>query len=149
VFLPLNQYLLKIYLCDLMIQVAVGIIERAGRVLVCQRKKGARYELKWEFPGGKVENGEDPKSALERELLEELNITAEVGGEIHRERWVYPDQGEFDIRFFSVEKFTGDLQNLMFADISWVSLEDLKKFDLLEGSKEAARRISRRVKTQR
>jgi 8-oxo-dGTP diphosphatase len=105
--------------------------------------------LKWEFPGGKVENGEDPKSALERELLEELNITAEVGGEIHRERRVYPDQGEFDIRFFSVEKFTGDLQNLMFADISWVSLEDLKKFDLLEGSKEAARRISRRVKTQR
>jgi 8-oxo-dGTP diphosphatase len=132
-----------------MMQVAVGIIERAGRVLVCQRKKGTRYELKWEFPGGKVENGEDPKSTLERELLEELNVTAKVGDEIHRERWVYPDQGEFDIRFFSVEKFTGDLLNLMFADIRWVSLEDLKKLDLLDGSKEAARRISRRVEAQR
>jgi 8-oxo-dGTP diphosphatase len=132
-----------------MIEVAVGVIERAGRVLVCQRKKGTRYELKWEFPGGKVENGEDPKSTLERELLEELNITAQVGDEIHRERWVYPDQGEFDIRFFSVERFTGDLQNLMFTDIRWVSLEDLKKLDLLDGSKEAARRIITRAETQR
>jgi 8-oxo-dGTP diphosphatase len=132
-----------------MIEVAVGIIERAGRVLVCQRKKGTRYELKWEFPGGKVENGEDPRSTLERELIEELNITAEVGDEIHRERWVYPDQGEFDLHFFSVEEFTGDLRNLMFADISWVSLEDLKKLDLLDGSKEAARRISTRAETQR
>jgi 8-oxo-dGTP diphosphatase len=124
-----------------MIQVAVGIIARAGRVLVCQRKKGMRYELKWEFPGGKVENGEDPKSTLERELLEELNI--------YRQQWVYPDQGEFDIHFFSVEKFTGDPQNLVFAGIRWVSLEDLKKLDLLDGSKEAARRISTRVETQR
>jgi 8-oxo-dGTP diphosphatase len=132
-----------------MIQVAVGIVERAGRVLVCQRKRGTRYELKWEFPGGKVENEENPKTTLERELLEELNITAEVGDEIHREQCVYPDQGEFDIRFFYVEKFTGDLQNLMFADIDWVSLEDLKKLDLLDGSKEAARRISAKVQTQR
>jgi 8-oxo-dGTP diphosphatase len=132
-----------------MIQVAVGIIARAGRVLVCQRKKGMRYELKWEFPGGKVENGEDPKSTLERELLEELNITAEVGDEIYRQQWVYPDQGEFDIHFFSVEKFTGDPQNLVFAGIRWVSLQDLKKLDLLDGSKEAARRISTRVETQR
>jgi 8-oxo-dGTP pyrophosphatase MutT (NUDIX family) len=47
-----------------MIQVAVGIVERDGRVLVCQRKKGAQYELKWEFPGGKMESGEDPKTSV-------------------------------------------------------------------------------------
>ena len=124
-----------------MIQVAVGIVEHAGRVLVCRRKKGTRYELKWEFPGGKVENGESPKGTLQRELLEELNITAEVGDEIFQQRWKYPDHGEFEIHFFSVREFTGDLRNLAFADILWVSPEELTELDLLDGSREAARSI--------
>lgn len=51
----------------------------AGRVLLTQRKAGAHLEGKWEFPGGKVEAGEDPREALRRELREELGIESAVG----------------------------------------------------------------------
>lgn len=125
-----------------MIQVAVGIVERNGRVLVCQRKRGSRYELKWEFPGGKVENGEDPKTSLKRELSEELNITADVGEEIFQQRWIYPDSGEFELHFFTVQKLSGEPKNQAFEQILWASPEDLNKLDFLEGSKAVVRYIT-------
>ena len=59
--------------------VAAAIIAEAGRVLLTQRKRGSHLEGLWEFPGGKVEEGEDPKAALARELREEVGIDAEVG----------------------------------------------------------------------
>jgi 8-oxo-dGTP diphosphatase len=124
-----------------MIQVAVGIVERDGHILVCQRKRGSRYELKWEFPGGKVENREDAKSSLKRELSEELSITADVGEEIFRQRWFYPDHGEFELHFFTVRKFSGEPRNRAFEQILWISPEDLNKLDFLEGSKEVVRQI--------
>jgi 8-oxo-dGTP diphosphatase len=59
--------------------VAAAIIIERGRVLLTQRKRGTHLEGLWEFPGGKVEDGEDPKDALARELREELGIDALVG----------------------------------------------------------------------
>jgi 8-oxo-dGTP diphosphatase len=59
--------------------VAAGVVVEAGRVLLTQRKAGSHLAGKWELPGGKVENGEDPRSALARELTEELGITVSVG----------------------------------------------------------------------
>lgn len=54
--------------------VAAGVVVKEGRVLLTQRKSGSHLEGMWEFPGGKVEAGEDPKDALVRELREELGI---------------------------------------------------------------------------
>jgi 8-oxo-dGTP diphosphatase len=59
--------------------VAAGIVIERGRVLLTQRKTGAHLAGMWEFPGGKVEPAEDPKSALARELDEELGIDVEIG----------------------------------------------------------------------
>ena len=59
--------------------VAAAVIVEAGRVLLTQRKAGAHLAGMWEFPGGKVESGEDPRDALRRELEEELGITTSVG----------------------------------------------------------------------
>jgi 8-oxo-dGTP diphosphatase len=61
------------------ILVAAAIIVERGRVLLTQRKRGSHLEGLWEFPGGKVEDGEDPKDALVRELREELGVDALVG----------------------------------------------------------------------
>lgn len=65
----------------LTITVAAGIVIERGRVLLTQRKKGTHLEGAWEFPGGKILPGEDPRAGLERELREELGIDA-VAGEV-------------------------------------------------------------------
>lgn len=129
-----------------MIRVAVGILEQDGRMLVCQRKKGARYEMKWEFPGGKVEDGEDLKATLKRELSEELNITAEIGDEVFQQRWRYPDHGEFEIHFFSVRRFSGEVRNLTFENIRWIDPENLGELDLLEGSRGVIQLLTKRTR---
>ena len=62
-----------------MIAVVAGVVRREGRVLLCQRPEGKRFGLLWEFPGGKVEAGETPEAALERELREELDVETRTG----------------------------------------------------------------------
>jgi 8-oxo-dGTP diphosphatase len=59
--------------------VAAAVLLEGGRVLLTQRKPGGHLAGKWEFPGGKVESGEDPRRALARELEEELGIAVSVG----------------------------------------------------------------------
>jgi 8-oxo-dGTP diphosphatase len=119
-----------------MIKVAVGIIRNEGRVLLCQRKKTARYGLKWEFPGGKVENGEPIEECLRRELEEELGISATIGELYHRQRYEYPDSGIFDVFYYVVPFFSGDIRNRVFASWQWVPLHLLSSYDILEGNRE-------------
>ena len=68
-----------------------AVIERGGKVLVSLRRpKGERASL-WEFPGGKVEQGEGERAALSRELQEELGVRASIGEEYARVEHIYPD----------------------------------------------------------
>ncbi len=126
-----------------MTQVAVGIIQRDGLVLVCKRKKGSHYELKWEFPGGKVKDGENPVATLERELREELGLSAKIGKKVFSQLWRYPDGGEFELHFYLIKQFSGELRNEVFEEILWVKPENLGKFDFLEGSRGLVRRLQR------
>ncbi len=59
--------------------VTAALIIEEGKILVTQRKKDSLRGLLWEFPGGKVKEGEEPREALRRELMEELDVEAEVG----------------------------------------------------------------------
>lgn len=61
------------------VTVAAGILIEHGKVLLSRRKQGTHLEGLWEFPGGKVEAGEDPRVALARELEEELGIATSIG----------------------------------------------------------------------
>ncbi|MBI2620036.1 MAG: NUDIX domain-containing protein [Ignavibacteriales bacterium] len=61
-----------------MTRVAVGIIRNNGKFLLCQRKKGSRYGLKWEFPGGAVEFGDTLENTIIREMMEEFDIEIEI-----------------------------------------------------------------------
>jgi len=125
-------------------EVVVGIITRGNQVLACQRRSDARYPLKWEFPGGKIEHGESPSDALARELHEELDIRADIGEEFFRQEWIYPDgvtnprkDGAFRVFYFYIYSFTGTPLNKVFEQIRWVSLPALQALDLLEGNREA------------
>ncbi len=88
--------------------------------------------LKWEFPGGKIEEGEQPRDALRRELDEELGIAATVGDEVARIQHEYPNGAMVELRFFIVREFRGELENRIFKQIQWAEPKDLPKFDFLE-----------------
>jgi 8-oxo-dGTP diphosphatase len=113
--------------------VVAAVIERGGKILVCQRNAGGRHSLKWEFPGGKVELGEDPALALKRELREELGINAEIGIEMARYDVRYAQGPVIHLRFYNVTAYRGDLRNLDFAQIVWAAPESLLDYDFLEG----------------
>jgi 8-oxo-dGTP diphosphatase len=122
-------------------EVAVGILRKGFKVLVCQRQATAIYPLKWEFPGGKIERGETPAEALRRELEEELAIHATVGRELHRQDWEYRDSftskgnGQFRVIYFLIEKYSGEPTNRAFEQITWVLPADLHTMDILEGNR--------------
>ncbi len=100
-------------------------------VLICQRKPDQPMSLKWEFPGGKVEDGETSEQALARELEEELGITATIGRKVARVRHRYRNGGAIDLQFFVVDEFTGPLENRIFNDMRWSSLTSLPEYDFL------------------
>src|SRR5271169_591115 len=114
-------------------EVVAAVIERDGRVLIGQRKPGGLHPLKWEFPGGKVEPGEEPRDALVRELREELAIEARVGEELAQYDVDYPGRPPVRLLFYRVTEFTGEPVNLDFAQIVWERRENLPKYDFLEG----------------
>ncbi len=123
-------------------RVAVAILRRAGTVLVCQRKKGARYELKWEFPGGKLEPNETIIQSLKRELREELSIQLNGISRIELQTADYSDGGIFEVAYCSISEFSGEPVNNVFQDIRWVNLEELRRLDILEGNKEFVKRMT-------
>ncbi|MBS0056624.1 pyrimidine (deoxy)nucleoside triphosphate diphosphatase [Yersinia sp. Marseille-Q3913] len=90
-----------------MIDVVAAIIERNGKVLLAQRNSSSDQAGLWEFPGGKVEAGENQPQALIRELAEELNIAATVTDYIATNQW---DSGKNIIRLHAwhIENFSGE-----------------------------------------
>jgi 8-oxo-dGTP diphosphatase len=116
-----------------MTTVVAAVIEREQKILVCQRKAGGLHALKWEFPGGKIEHGENAEDALRRELQEELGIAAAVGPEITRYEYSYPGKNPILLVFFRVTEYSGDMQNLVFEKFEWAERELLSGFDFLEG----------------
>jgi mutator protein MutT len=116
-----------------LLHVSAGVIVREGRVLVCQRPPHGHHPGKWEFPGGKLEPGETAAEALRRELAEELDIEALIGPELWRSRHRYPGRGPFQLTFFLVPSFRGEIACRAFSRIGWVSVGQLHEFDFLEG----------------
>ncbi len=123
--------------------VAVGIICCDARVLVGQRRKGDRHSLKWEFPGGKVEQGESPPDALVRELREELRIDSVAGCELARYEHHYPNGSAVHLLFFTVASFSGQPEGRVFEQIRWVELASLPALDFVEGDLDFLNRLAR------
>jgi 8-oxo-dGTP diphosphatase len=113
--------------------VVAAIIVKDTSVLICQRKAGQQYAGKWEFPGGKVEPGEELSVALERELREELGINATIGPEITRYGFTYPGRAPIQIVFYKVREFEGEPHNLIFEQIRWETIVNLPAYDFLDG----------------
>ncbi len=112
--------------------VVAALIVQDGKIMVCQRTQYQPMPLKWEFPGGKIEPGEEPVAALRRELEEELGIDATIGDEIAQVRHQYKNGGVVELRFFVVRSYRREIQNRIFRDIRWATLPELPAYDFLD-----------------
>ena len=124
--------------------VVAAIIERNGTILICQRRRTDRHPLKWEFPGGKVEPGESPQAALERELEEELAIQAHIGPELTRGTHRYPGRAPILLIFYRVREFRGEPENRVFEQIRWEAPASLADYNFLEADTDILRTLALR-----
>ena len=115
------------------INVVAGLIFRDGRLLACQRHEKSAFPLKWEFPGGKIEDGESDADALRRELKEELGISVSAMTFFHEHEHAYPDGPDVSLRFFKILAFDQEVTNLVFQRIEWLDLSELPSRDFLAG----------------
>jgi 8-oxo-dGTP diphosphatase len=122
-------------------QVVAAVILRGSRVLTCQRTEKQSFALQWEFPGGKVEAGEELPAALLRELREELGIGAVVGPEIATVRHSYPEGLAVELHFFLVREFEGEIENRIFCEVRWGERETLDAESFLEADRGVVRQI--------
>jgi 8-oxo-dGTP diphosphatase len=109
------------------IRVVGAIIELDGKYLITQRPATASLPLLWEFPGGRVEEGESDEEALARELLEEMDIKVDVGERAMHIEHAYP---QYDISFnvYRCRLISGRIAHLRVADHRWVKPAELDEF---------------------
>ncbi len=130
-------------LSEVRVLVVAAVIERKGRILACQRRSGTPFALQWEFPGGKVQPGESPERALERELREELGVRARIGPLLYRCVHHYAGLDEpVELAFFQAT-IAGRVRNLAFEKLGWFKPQELPALDFLAADRKFVRRLAR------
>jgi 8-oxo-dGTP diphosphatase len=113
------------------IRVVGAMLEKeGGRYLITQRRPGASLPLLWEFPGGRVQEGESDAEALARELNEEMGVRVRVGEQVMHLRHDYPDY-EIDFRVFRCSPIPPEskIQHLGIHDHRWVTLAEMGEYE--------------------
>ena len=123
-------------------QVVAALIVRGEEVLCCQRTKYQALPLRWEFPGGKIEAGEEAPAALQRELDEELGIHAQIGRKVTQLQHHYLNGNAVELHFFLVERYEGEMQNRIFHEIRWVGRHELPKLDFLDADRKLVQQLA-------
>ena len=112
-------------------RVACAIIEHNGKVLAVQRSERMSLPLKWEFPGGKIKQGESPEQCVVREVFEELDLKIAVGQSLPRVSHVYPD---FSVTLypFICAIVSGEITLREHKALFWLSSSALQSLDWVE-----------------
>ncbi len=99
--------------------VVAAVIERDGKILVARRRKDIRFGGLWEFPGGKLEAGENPEKGLERELAEEFSVQARVEGLLISVPYRSPSLS-IELLAYKVVHVSGEFRPVDHDEIRWV-----------------------------
>lgn len=111
-----------------MIDVTCAIIEKNEKVLATQRARGIHLAGQWEFPGGKIENGETAEQCIIREIAEELNIRVAVLRSLQPVEYHYPDKAIRLIPFVCTV-LSGQIRLTDHSDFRWLSRSELTSLD--------------------
>jgi A/G-specific adenine glycosylase len=121
--------------------VTAAVIQRAGEVLIAQRPLKGLLGGLWEFPGGKLQPGEDLVSCLQREICEELGVDISVGGSMGVFHHAYT-HFRVTLHAFSCELRNGDQPHpIQVKDLRWVSFEDLRSYPMGKIDRQIADRL--------
>ncbi len=107
-----------------MIKVAAALIRKNNCILVARRPVNDHLAGLWEFPGGKIENGETPEECLYREILEELRVKIKVIGYFADSTYVYSTKSIHLLTFWAA-LIDGEVQALVHDEVKWVTLDEL------------------------
>lgn len=118
-----------------MIHVVAGVLRDASdRILIAQRRAGSHMGGHWEFPGGKLESGEQPRAALARELHEELGITVVAAHPLicysHNN-----DRRKIFLDVWTVSAYTGEPTGREGQSLRWVAADRLHDAGILEADR--------------
>src|SRR3984885_10834266 len=121
--------------------VAAAVVDTAGRVLIAQRPSGKHLAGGWEFPGGKLEPGEERLAGLARELHEELGISI-IGTPrpLIRVRHAYPSR-EVLLDIWVVKRFSGEARGLDGQALRWCTQDELEAAELLPADRPIVRAL--------
>jgi 8-oxo-dGTP diphosphatase len=118
--------------------VTAALLLREGKVLLALRKAGKHMGRKWEFPGGKIHPGESPEQCLARELAEELDVEARIGGLVGAARYRHGDV-DLEILLYRAEYLSGTFTLRDHEALAWVAPAELESYDLADSDRELAR----------
>lgn len=115
-------------------KVIAAIIRDGSKVLLAQRAKKDALCGKWEFPGGKVEEGESDAECLKRELFEEFGIDATIGSYFCSSFFEHKG-APFEMRVYCVDSFSGIIELREHQCIHWVLPQNLSQYDVPDPDK--------------
>lgn len=121
--------------------VAAAIIEFDGKILLARRRADVPYPLLWEFPGGKVEAGEDPGDCVVREIREELAMEVAAAGIYEVVFHRYPERDVL-VLAYRCRWVGGEVRDLEVSEHCWAAPADLLDFELLPADIPLAKRIA-------
>ncbi len=115
----------------MIINVAAGVIKNSeGKILIAQRDLDRAQGGLWEFPGGKLEEGETREDALKREIKEELMIDIEVEKYLDEKTFQYPEK-EINLIVLECKLIGGKLKATEHEDVKWINKEELKNYEFV------------------
>lgn len=120
--------------------IAAAIIRENNKILICQRSAGGSTGYLWEFPGGKIEQGEDAAECVVRECKEELAVDIAVQGIFDKTQYTYPE-GELQITFLDATIVKGNITLNVHLDFKWVDISSLEEYDFCPADKDVVKKL--------